>query len=94
MKKMKLVEWDKLPKNKYMILLNKCGNENLQIDSWKGDYLKPSKDITNLTVTVYNENTDRVSDKSAYKDKQGKLYIKCKSRGYGSTERLYLNDFK
>lgn len=91
---MKLEEWDSLPKNKYMILLQKCGNENLQIDSWNGGFPKPSKDVTNLTVTVYNDNTDRVSNKSAYKDKRGRLFIKCKYAGYGTSERLFLDEFK
>ncbi|MPM00577.1 hypothetical protein SDC9_46804 [bioreactor metagenome] len=76
-----------------MILLDRCGNENLTIDSWDGKCFKPANDITNLTVTVYNKDTDRVSDKSAYKTKDGRLYIKCK-RGYSRTQRLFLDDFK
>lgn len=91
---MKLPEWDQLPKNKYIILLKKCGNDGLQIDSWKDRQYPPSKNITNMTVTVYNENTDRVSDKSVYKEKKdNKLFIKCRPCGYGKIERLFLDDF-
>ena len=90
-----LDEYNNKPKNKYMILLHQCGNSNLQLPYYNGviNYA-PAKDITCLTITVYNTNTDRVSDKSAYIDKKGRLYIKCKEHGYGKTERLYLDDFK
>ena len=89
-----LEDYKNKPKNKYMILLHQCGNSNLQLPSYNGviNYA-PAKNITFLTVTVYNINTDRVSDKSAYVDKEGKLYIKCKEYGYGKIEKLYLDDF-
>ncbi|MEG0898340.1 MAG: hypothetical protein RSF40_01340 [Oscillospiraceae bacterium] len=81
---MYIKEWDNLPKNKYMTLLHKCGGEVVTLHN----------NITNIIVTVYNSNTDRVSDKSAYKDKEGRLYIKCRKNGYGKTELLFLDDFE
>jgi hypothetical protein len=91
---MYLEEWKQKPKNKYMIMLKRCGEPTLQIDSYTGiiNY-RPAKDITNVTVTVYNIETDRMSDKAAYMDKSGRLYIRC-SKGWGSnTERIHLDDF-
>lgn len=66
------------------------------IDTW-GDINNPmlstpkenwvAKDITNISCTVYNIQTDRMSSKSAYLGKNNELYLKSKDG------RLYLKDF-
>lgn len=48
-----------------------------------------AKDITNISCTVYNTKTDRMSTKSAYlHPKNKRLYLKSKDG------RLYLDEFK
>lgn len=48
-----------------------------------------AKDITNISCTVYNTRTDRMSTKSAYlHPKNKRLYLKSKDG------RLYLDEFK
>ena len=61
---------DKL-RTEHFILLEQNGDEGELQDKW----YYSAKNITNMTVTVYNMHTRMVSTKHAYKDKNGKLYI-------------------
>lgn len=83
-----LVEWKNKPRNGEFILLDVSGDVNNPVLLKPKKYYQ-AKDITNITCTVYNDTTDRVSDKSAYLDKNGRLYLKSKRSG-----RIYLDEFK
>ena len=83
-----LEKWKTKPKNNEFILLDTIGDISNPITLQPKKYYQ-AKDITNIVCTVYNDDTDRVSDKSAYIDKNGRLYLKTKGRG-----RLYLDEFK
>lgn len=91
---MKFPEWDNLPKNKHMILLRTSGDESSAAGTWYEAGKRVSESITNLICTVYNTITDKVTDKSAYKSKEGRLYINCGAGRHGHTEKLFLDDFK
>lgn len=47
-----------------------------------------AKDVTNITCSVYNTKTDRLSTKSAYLHKSDRLYLKTQKDG-----RLWLDEF-
>ncbi len=86
---MYLEEWKNKPRNGEFILLNINGDINNPVVLKPEKKFYRAKDITNINCTVYNDVTDRVSDKSAYIDKKDRLYLKSK----GST-RIYLDEFK
>lgn len=76
------------PRKNHIYILNFKGNA----------ILRPPKEgcqVQNKTfkrVTVYNEQTDRVSDKSVYLNKEGREYIKVKD---GSSHfQYFLDEFK
>lgn len=52
----------------------------------------PSKFLTNIECKVYNEETDRITIKSAYLGKHQKLFLIGKIGK--QSKRLYLEDFK
>lgn len=86
-----LDEWKTKPKNGKYILINVWGN----VDNYKICEPKKwdtAKNKTNIIVTVYCMQTDRMSDKtvyvSRYKNKPNRLYIKTLSYG-----RLWLDEF-
>lgn len=75
------------PTNQNYILVEVIGDINNPVlckpkENWV------SKDITNITCTVYNTETNKLSDKSAYLHKSGRLYLKSKDG------RLWLDEFK
>lgn len=90
-----LEEWKQKPRNKYIILLGKKGDLSIPtaLNTWR--YNESQSDfISDMMCCVYNVETDRVSDKSVYVDKNDRAYIKCKNDTYsGKTEKLYLSDF-
>lgn len=87
---MYLREYNQYPKNDYLIFLNSKGLENLR------EYKKyqVSGNITNKIITVYNIETDRVSDKSVYLNNDGKEFVKGKDGFGGKSKRFYIEDFK
>lgn len=85
---MYLEEWKDKPRNGEFILLNIVGDINNPVVLKYKKYYQ-AKDITNIICTVYNDVTDRVSDKSVYIDKNGRLYLKSKRR-----TKIYLDEFK
>ncbi len=84
-----LEEWNNKPRNGEYILLNISGDINNPVVLNSEKKYGRAKDITNINCTVYNNDTDRVSDKSAYIDKNGRLYLKSKR-----SARKYLDEFK
>ncbi len=84
-----LEEWNNKPRNGEFILLNISGDINNPVVLNPGNHTGLAKDITNIEVTVYNCDTDRLSDKSAYIDRGGRLYLKSKR-----SARIYLDEFK
>jgi hypothetical protein len=89
---MYLKEYSQYPKNDYLILLNSVGEPKLQIEQKYS--IRPAKDITDKIITVYNIETDRVSDKSVYLNNDGKEFVKGKSGFGGKSKRFYIEDFK
>lgn len=84
-------EWKNKPKCGYFYLLGTCGKPIL----WK--HHKDDHDAQNITamsVTVYNTNTQRVSDKSVYLAKDGRLYINARRSWQSKSCRIYLDEFK
>ncbi len=83
-----LKEFENKPVNGNYILLDTVGDINNPVlltpkENWT------AKDITNISCTVYNAKTDRMSTKSAYLNLKAKrLYLKSKDG------RLYLDEFK
>ena len=83
-----LKEFENKPVNGNYILLDTVGDINNPIlltpkENWT------AKDVTNISCTVYNKKTDRMSTKSAYlHPRTKKLYLKSKDG------RLYLDEFK
>ena len=75
------------PINGKYILVDTWGDINNPVLA-KAEKWYTAKDITNISCTVYNIQTDRMSSKSAYLDKNNELYLKSKDG------RLYLKDFK
>ncbi len=87
--KMYLEEWNNKPRNGEFVLLNISGDINNPVVLNPKNKTGRAKNITNIEVTVYNDDTDRVSDKSVYIDKNGGLYLKSNRRA-----RVYLDEFK
>lgn len=83
-----LMEWEDKPRNGEFVLLNVSEDINNPVLLELKKYYQ-AKDITNIVCTVYNDVTNRVSDKFAYLDKNGRLYLKSKRSG-----RIYLDEFK
>lgn len=83
-----LKEFKDKPVNGNYILLDTVGDTNNPVlltpkENWT------AKDVTNISCTVYNTKTDRMSTKSAYlHSKTKRLYLKSKDG------RLYLDEFK
>lgn len=79
-----LNEWRNKPKNDELILL-----EVQPLSDYNGQRAWQSPHILkeDKMACVYNCETDRVSDKSVYLDKDGREYINNKSKKY------YLDDF-
>lgn len=75
------------PMNHNYILVETIGDINNPIlcqpkENWI------AKDITNITCTIFNTETNKLSDKSAYLHKSGRLYLKSRDG------RLWLDEFK
>lgn len=75
------------PTNGNYILIETVGDINNPVlckpkENWV------AKDITNITCSIYNTKTDRLSTKSAYLHKSGRLYLKTQKDG-----RLWLDEF-
>ena len=75
------------PINGNYILVEITGNTNNPVlckpkENWA------AKDVTNITCSVYNTETDKLSTKSVYLHKSGRLYLKTHRDG-----RLWLDEF-
>jgi hypothetical protein len=85
-----LTEWKSKPKNGYLYLLSEQGDKSKlrePRENWVAD------NITFGSLVVYNTETDRVSTKSIYINKNGRFYVKG---GRNSTEKrmCYLDEFE
>lgn len=83
-----LKEFENKPKNGNYLLIKTLGDVKNPC-LLRPDPYWTAKDITNISCTVYNTKTDRMSTKSAYlHPKTKRLYLKSKDG------RLYLDEFK
>ena len=73
---MYLPEYDKKPKFKNIILLDKTGVPELK----EKRKFWVAENRTSMICSVYNIKTDRVSDKSVYLNKSGREYIKTEGK--------------
>lgn len=86
-----LQEWKTKPRNDYIILLGEEGDFSKR-DPSQEFFEFCADNITNKRVCVYNVDTDSVSDKSIYFDKDNRHYITAKRYGE-KTIKMYLDDF-
>lgn len=85
-----LSEWESKPKNGYFYLLSEQGDKS-KLQAPKENWV--AGNVTFGKATVYNAETDRVSDKSIYVHKSGRFYIKG-GAGYGNRKMFWLDEFE